>query len=238
MQQYKISEESYKKFRKRWITIGIPVISCIAAIGIVVAIDSRAGEDGLNTLPFAIPLLVLVFSFSIYRGLKRQKRLLMSYTLTISESDVTREQFNTPTLTINFMEIKEILKSKKGGFIIKGRTRTDVIYVPYLISDAAALEEELGKFALVTTYVQETRKKALGLTLALLSLVAFFALILTDNKTIAVISGLLVIGLFGVRFFQLATNKSIPTSMKRRSWAYLLIFAFVVYMIYTKLTTP
>lgn len=237
MQQYKISEEAYKKFRKRWVTIGIPVITCMAGIGIAIAINSRRGEDGISTLPYVIPFLAVLFSFSIYRGLKRQKRLVMSYTLTISDSDIIREQFNTPTLGINFMEIKEILKSKKGGFVIKGRTRTDVIYVPYMIQDGAALEEELGKFAPITTYVQETRKKAIGLTLVLLSLAAFFMLILTDNKVIAVISGVVVMGLFGYRFFELITNKSIPTNIKRRSWSYLLVVVFVVYWVYTKLTS-
>ena len=235
MHQYKISEERYKKFRKRWTNIVIPVTICAAAIGVVVTSYSRVGGSGLDTLPFVIPFLVALFSFSIYRGLKKQRRLLMSYTLTVSDSDITREQFNTPTLVINFMEIKEILKSKKGGFIVKGRSRTDVIYIPYLINDAASLEDELGKFAPITTYVQESQKKVIGISLMLLSLAAFFTLSLTNSKLIAIISGIVVIVLFSLRFFQQITNKSLPTSMKRRIWSYLLVIAVVIFVIYTKL---
>jgi len=76
-------------------------------------------------------------------GQRHNNHLINSF----SKSDIIREQLNTAPLTIHFMEIKEILKSKKGGFMIKGRTRTDVICIPYLIDNAAALEVELGKFA-------------------------------------------------------------------------------------------
>jgi hypothetical protein len=36
MQQFKISEDSYKKMRKKWFSVGIPIGAAIAAIIIVI----------------------------------------------------------------------------------------------------------------------------------------------------------------------------------------------------------
>jgi hypothetical protein len=237
MQQYKIGEESYKKFRRRWVNIGIPVISAIVAFGIAIVVYSQR-DDGFNPMPYVIPVMAVLFTFSIVRGLKRQRRLLMSYSVTLSNSEITREQLNTPPLTINFMEIKEILKTKKGGFMIKGRSKTDVIHIPYLIDNAGDLEEALAKFAPITMHVRESQQRWLKLAPAVLGLGGFVTLLITKNNFVAVVAGVVVIAMFTLRFIELVTNKNVPTNLKRRGWTYLLIIVLVIFMLYTKLTAP
>lgn len=80
MQQFRISEEGIKKFRKKWLTLMIPTV-------------------------IIIPIMAIYFSFSIYRTVRKQKRIMLSYLVTISGEGITRELFNTPTLFISFMEI-------------------------------------------------------------------------------------------------------------------------------------
>jgi hypothetical protein len=161
---------------------------------------------------------------------------LLSYSVTISDDDITREQFDTPPLTINFMEIKEIIKAKKGNLIIKGRTRTDVIYVSHLIDNLTELEEDLKKFAPITTNPKESLQRKFKIALSVLMLASFISLCIAENKVIVGISGVVAGGVFIYRFVVLVTNKSVPINMKRRSWVNLLLVAFIIYMMYTKLT--
>jgi hypothetical protein len=72
---------------------------------------------------------------------RKQKKFLLSYSVTVSDEGVTREQLNTPPLSISFMEIKEIIKTPKGGFMVKGIDRTDVIHILYFIDNPDTLEE-------------------------------------------------------------------------------------------------
>jgi hypothetical protein len=235
MQQYRISEENYKKFRKKWFNVGIPVISAVVAIIVLIIVYSQGKEGEFTTLPYILPVFVAFITFSIFRGLRKQRRLLLSYSVTISDSDITREQYNTPPMTINFMEIKEIVKTRKGSYMIKGRAKTDVIYIPYIIDDAAALEDELGKFAPIAPHAKEKQQRGFKLALALLAIAGFLTLLLTNDKLLICISGVVAIGAFIYRFIELVTNKSIPTNLKRRSWIYLGIVVFVIYTMYTKI---
>ena len=144
MQQFRITEEGYKKFRKRWFSVIFPLALIPAALIIVTNIRKQGGD---NTLLFVIPFIVLFLGFSVFRTLKKQKQMLMSYSVTISDSEIRREQLNSPPLSISFMEIKDITKTAKGGFIIRGIKRMDVINIPYWIDNPSELEQRLQALA-------------------------------------------------------------------------------------------
>jgi hypothetical protein len=180
--------------------------------------------------------MLILIGFSYYRGLKKQKRLLMSYTVTLSDNEIIREQLNTPSLTINFMEIKEIIKSEKGNFTIKGVSRQDVIYIPYLIDNPIELEQRLETFGPITVHIKDPFYKKYRMLLTILVLGSMVGLYTVNNKIIVGICGILVSGSLTWAFYETRVSKNIPESAKRRSWIFLLVIASIIYTTYTKLT--
>jgi len=180
-------------------------------------------------------LLPVLFGFNLFRTLKKQNRFLQSYTLTLSEEGITREQLNTPPLFISFMEIKEIVKTKKGGFIIKGLTRADVIYVSSFIENPQVLEERLQAMAPITTKsVDPVYRKYLPL-LFFPTIGLYICVLTLTNKILVGISGALVVVLSIWGLFELQRNKNVPTNAKRRSWLLLILLASIIYMTVEKL---
>src|SRR5579859_2086803 len=107
MQVFKISAEQYKKFQRRLLAIYIPAIAIVVTV-IAVADSYSTSRGDFPIWVIIVPVFLLYFSFVIYRTLRRQRRTLMSYTLTVADSGITREQDSTPTISISFMEVTEI----------------------------------------------------------------------------------------------------------------------------------
>jgi hypothetical protein len=235
MQQFKISEAGHKKARKRMFTVVIPMLVIVLIVVILINTIGNNTPYDSSTLSFTLPMLLVVFGYSLFRTFKKQNKFLQSYTLTISEEGITREQQNTPPLFISFMEIKEIVKTKKGGFIIKGLTRTDVIYISYFIENPQVLEERLQAMAPITTKsVDPTYRKYLPL-LVFPAIGLYICVLTLTNKILVGISCVLFVTLSLWGFFELQRNKNIPTSSKRASWFLLLFLASLIYMTVQKL---
>lgn len=235
MQQFKISEEGYRKFRKKWLTIFIPTL--LIGMTIVVLITSRnsRNEDFISTL-IAVSVMIIFLGITLYRGLKKQKKMLMSYSITISEEGITREQMNTRPLSISFMEIREIVKSEKGNFTIKGVGRTDVINIPYWIDDHAGLEQQLQTLAPLKLNTKDPWHKKYGTPLSFLVMGLMFGVFYLNNKVIVGICGVLLTGFLIWSFFEVRTSKNIPENTKRMSWVFLIVIFSVAYATYAKLT--
>jgi hypothetical protein len=237
MSQFKISEQQYRKFRKRLLSIYIPFFCVIIAV-IVVTNSYGKGGGEFPTWVIVIPVLLAYLGFILYRTLRRQQRIMSSYTITISESGITREQDSTPTISISFMEIKEIIKTKKGAFLVKGLGRTDLIGIPRSLNETGELERELQVLAPITTDKKDPLKMKYRWGLMLLAIALYICLYSVRNKVVIVGSGLLLSGLLGWSFYEIQRSKNVTTYTKRSSWIYLLIIASIVYMVYIKLTLP
>jgi hypothetical protein len=235
MQQFKVSDEGYKKFKKKWLTVALPVMVIVLAVIILVIILSPTDKE-VNTLPFTIPFMVIIFGFSLFRSLRKQKKFLLSYSVTISGDGITREQLNTPALSISSIEIREIIKTEKGYFTIKGVNRTDVIHIPYCIDNYTVLEERLRELAPITVNTKDPFFKKYRAFLAIPAFGAILAVYLVTNKIIVCICAILVTALLIWAFYEIRISKNAPENTKRSSWIYFLIIASIVYVTYSKLT--
>ena len=209
----------------------------IIIISIIVITNLYSANPGdVNVLPYVVPLLAVIFGFNIYRSLKKQNKFLQSYCVTISDDGVTREQLNTPPLSISSLEIREIIKTKKGSFMVKGVNRTDVIYIPRWIEDPASVEEQLQKLAPVAENKKDARNRKYRTALALLALGLMICLYTVPNIVVTLICGPMVIGFLVWVFYEVQTSKSVPTNAKRRNWVILIPIIAIVYLIYLRLS--
>ena len=94
------------------------------AAGITITVNNQQlSETIVNPQFVIIPFAVTALGFGLYRGVMRLKTLLESYTLTITNNLITREQFITPTISIYFNEVSEISQQKNGTLTIKEENR-------------------------------------------------------------------------------------------------------------------
>ena len=215
--------------------IMIPLVTVVILIIVLANIFyTKPGE--FNTLPIVIPILAAYMSFSLYRGFRKQQRLLLSYSVTLTDEGITREQLNTPTLSISFMEIKEIIRTPKGGFKIKGLHRTDVILIPYLIDDHEALEACLTRLVPISNDPKDALRSKYKAALFFLALGMMMCVYVLTNPVIVGVCGTLVTGLLGWAFYELVTNKNLPNNSKRALWFIPFMIAGIVYIMYAKLT--
>ena len=227
MKQYFIGEEGMKKFRKRYYNIFLPVMALGAVIPLTINLMSIHAADGYT--PWIVfGALAVYFTFSLTRMFKKQKTMLESYRLTITENEITREQMNTPPLTISFMEVKEIMKTRKGSFIVRGISKTDLIQIPAWVDDTAGIEEQLKTFSTVTTAKNFMRRQYGALAIRLLGLAMLIVIGVVKDQLIVGICGALLIGLIIWGLNEIRVNKNMPTNAKRRSMVVFALIAIVV----------
>ena len=90
-----------------------------------------------------------------------------SYTLTITNNLITREQFITPTISIYFNEVSEISQQKNGTLTIKGRESSDLIVVLPQIDNYNDLIKSLEQISTVVKKDVSFLEKYQSLTLLL-----------------------------------------------------------------------
>lgn len=210
------------------------MILVVLAVTLINAFSGNTIE--VSTWPFVFPFLAAFLCFNFYRSHKKQKKVLLGYVVTISEDGITREQFNTPPLSISFMEIKEIVKSKKGDFKIQGVDSTDIICIPYFIDNREALEECLQTLAPITINPKIPVYRKYRLLLPILALAMMIWFYIATNKIIVGICGPILVGLLVWLFCEIHRNKNIPRNGKRVRWYILLLITCIIYVTYAKLT--
>jgi hypothetical protein len=233
METYTISEETYREQMRKVFKILIPIV----ALGVLIVVGAnlytaRSGDFAI--LAIVMPLFIAYAGFSYYRSVRKQTKLVLSYSLTVSDSEITRVQDSTPTITINFMEVKEIVKTKRGGFTIKGRTARDIIHVPHLIENSQELEQRLQAFVPITTTGSANFQQYQGLVY-LLGISGYIAAVSVNNPLISVLAALAAIGVLVWLFITVQRSKNATAAMRRRSWFYLLMVLLLFFTIYTRI---
>lgn len=209
----------------------------VATVGITIStINSKSSETDINVLPFAIPIATLALGLGLYRGTNRQKALFESYVLTITNNLITREQLNTPTISIYFNEVKEIAKHKNGSFSIKGKDATDLIGIPSQIANYSQLETTLQSIQTIivkdkVSFLQKNQSLAGLLTVGLM-----LCVYTVNNKVIVALTGITLVALMVWSFLKIRNSKNVDSKTKKSVWWVLLVLASVIAVMIFKLT--
>lgn len=232
MQQFKIGESGIKKFKKRYLAIIIPMV--VVFIGIMAATTMRTADPAGtgNTFLFVIPIVAAYFAFTFYRSFRKQMKILKSYSLTVTDGEITREQLDTPPLTISFMAVKEIVKTKKGVYFVRGLDRTEVILIPNLIDNPGELEERLQALAPISTKSTEPfYRKYSALIFLLLGIGLLIGTGAATNPAIAGICCGLLDALLIWGFIEINRNTNLPRSVRRLRW--FMLFLLIIFTLST-----
>lgn len=208
------------------------MIAIVAPFGIAVTLFNTGKEKqqyNYISIPIIIVLFIIVFFYTIRRAVKKQKELMDSYTLVLSENMITRYQLNTPTISLYHNELKEISKTSKGIFVIKGRQPEDVIFVPAQIENHADLEERLNNILPIAQYKPKTIFEKYSIPISLLTVGLMFGVYTAKDKMLALACCIPLTAFLAWSFYKIRVSKNIDNKVRRISWWMLLVMASIIY---------
>jgi hypothetical protein len=235
MNVYKIKPEAAKKLSAQSIKKSLPIflVALTASIFMVKMNPSMQAAP-----PFAFILSGFIclgaFSFGAFRSMKQQKKILDSYRLIIDEDSLTRQQFNTPVITIKKADIREIVKTTNGNFSVRTDSKLNAIAIPAQINDYEEVERLLNE-------IQAVRQKNTGNTrmtyygISLLSMALFVGLYIADNKIIVAVCGISSSLLMAWSFITTLKSKNVDNRSKRFTGMTFALFFIIVGMTTIKL---
>lgn len=237
MEQYTLKPEAFKEVKKKILFRSVPLMLIALAVGFSIShFNSPNAESSLKTLSFLIPAGIALIIISLRRGINRQMQLLESYTLTLAEDAIIREQKNTPTIRLKHGDIREIRKNRDGSYTIKGKSMYDTIGVPAQLQHTEALEESLKRIQpFAVEHNQNPLLQKLRPLLPLLVLGLMAVVYISSNKLFVGLSGIAVSCILIWSFLQIQRNKSIDHKTKRASYWTLLVLVSTIGITIAKL---
>lgn len=237
MEQFKIRQDGFKEIRKAMLIKAIP-ISLLAAFGglAISHFNTNGQQSDVNVFPFVIPIVLGALAFGLYRGVNRQKEIFDSYRLTLDNNGITREQHNTPTITISNTDVSEIIKNSNGSFAIKGNSSLNVIGVPSQIDDYEKLEKSLAEIRKISSKSSEPFLQKFRGLLSILTIGLMAAVYISKDKIIVGVSGTVLLVVLGYSFFEVQRSKNVDSKTKKEMWWLILVTASIVGVMCYKLT--
>jgi hypothetical protein len=236
VQVFKIKPSGFNEIKNKSLRRSIPTMLITGTAGIAIAIiNKQPGETIFNPLFIIIPAAIVALGFGINRGVMRLKTLLDSYRLTITNNLITREQFNTPTISIYFNEVSEISQQKNGVLTIKGKESADQIIVLPQIDNHRILLKTLEQIKPLIRKDISFLERYLSFTL-LLTLGSMVCVFTLNNKIIVAISGSILIALMIWSFVKTRNNKNVDNKTKNSLWLMFIVLASVLFVMFFKLS--
>jgi hypothetical protein len=236
-EQFKIRPDGFKEIRKTMLIKAIPLCLLAASGGLTISHFNASGQQSdVNVYLFVIPLVAGALAFGLYRGVNRQKEIFDSYSLALSNDSITREQHNTPTISISHGEISEIIKNSNGSFTIKGNSTINIIGVPSQIDNYEKLEKLLTDIRQISTKTSEPFLQKFRGLLSILTIGLMAAVYISKDRIIVGISGTVLLIVLGYSFFEVQRSKNIDNKTKRGMWWLIPVTASIIGVMYFKLT--
>jgi hypothetical protein len=237
MQKFGLRKDAFKELRKKMLTRTIPLMVIAATAGIAISsLNRKNTPDDVNVLPIVIPMAAIVVGFSLFRSTKAQQAILESYTLTISDVAIKRDQLNTETISISLNDIEAIIKQKSGAFLVMGKAKQDLINIPAQIESYEAVEAALQKLCAITVRENTAAPQKYQLLLGLVPIALMIGVYTVNNKIVVAISGTLFIGMVAWGLVATQQNKNIDNKTKKGMWWALVVVASVVAVMYFKIS--
>jgi hypothetical protein len=235
IEQFKTKANSFDEIRKK-VLIKAILSALIAVLGasIINYLNIGDGQPFLNI--YIIGFILVVITFGLYRGINRQKLIFNSFKLTLNGNNITREQHNTPIVSIPYSDITEIIKNSNDSFMIKGKSTLDLIIVPSQIEKYVELEKLLANIKPISTNTGKSflQKFSGIIPIFAIGLMVFFYV--SDDKIIISICGTILLTGLLYSLFEIQKSKNIDNKTKNGMWFLLFVIASIVGVMYFKLT--
>lgn len=232
MQQFTLDYDGIDKLiRARQLRMGAILVLLAICWPLASSLRSQSPFN-LQTFLIMSGAMVLIVAFIIYAGSNQYRRLLESYTITFEDNIITREQYNTSTITFPIAEIIEIARDKKGFYRIKAESWDSYIEIPAHIDDADKLYTLLNNIRPVIE--KNSHTSTLKKIAFIVAAVSFLMLWTSTDKIVIASCGLVwIVGMI-YSYINTQRNHNIDYGAKSK-WSAVIIFALIIRSIYYRL---
>ena len=236
MEQFNIKQDWFKEYRRAIIikAASFILLAILGGLAISYFVINRQ-HDEVNIYPIVIPMVLVMSIFGVYQGIKRQRKIFDGYRLTIDNNSITREQYNTPTITIPLADISEISKHPKGSFTIKGNSTINAIYIPTHIENYEKLEQLLSEIKPVSYKDKKTLLQKFEGLLIILTIGLMVVVFLINDKIIVGICGTLLLMFLGYSLFVTQKSKNVDKKTKKGMWMVIVVMVSIILIMYAKI---
>lgn len=228
MHTFRTRLDGYREVRNQFL---FPLI-CVDVAIVVVEIYLHSGEAS-DPKAYARQILTSVIviaalTISSVRAIRKQRKLYETFTLTITEDSITREQHNTPVITIDKNRVREIQKFSNGGIRVIGDSNLNAIGIPAQMEHREALERHLRDIKPLTVKPYGTGRAYLQTFGLILVFAIIGAGLLSENRIAISISGIVMCGFIVAGFVILQQGKDFDKKMKRLRYLTLIPFIGII----------
>ncbi|MGL4631122.1 MAG: hypothetical protein ACRCVT_07945 [Leadbetterella sp.] len=231
MKEYTFREEGLQRFKKKahLRMVGLLLMISLICIGFVL-IDNYVKEDTRIISYIPALVVILIFVYSYFQGLKKVENSLKKYKVTISDSFISRIQTNFQETHININDIKEISKNKNGSLTIQSKNPRDIIVISDQIDDFQELEVELRRMHPITN---ENNISLLKKYPWIIGFVMFGLIVVaktSNNDLIEILTGITLFFIFLWSIIEILKSKNVDLKFKKQIYLFLFLFitCFVV----------
>ncbi|UPK72279.1 hypothetical protein [Chitinophaga filiformis] len=232
MQQFKVAPDKLSTFKRILIrrTIIMMLIMgcfCLLAGSFIFKEDMAAGD--LNPLFIFVPLMIVLLGVSMNKNVKKLRKTAETYTLTITEEIISREQAGLPTLFIKRNEIRKISRTSTGNLLVTGPGMLLYIEIPSQIDNYTELYEILNSIKPVKQV--SYNEGLLVAVITILSGLATLGIFAGPNKVIIAICGTVISVIMCFFIYLILSGKYGDEKTKKKVWIYMI--AAISYIIIT-----
>lgn len=142
MNTYGVKPEGYKVIQKR-VMLGGYLSLAVALLSVGFLVKPASGRDFVAFGLTAVT--VLIFGVVVFtRNVRRIREVWSTYTLTIGEDYILKQQSHYPDIRIGRDEMKVIQKAATGDIVVKTRDWRRFIIIPRSLHGLAEVEHLLG----------------------------------------------------------------------------------------------
>ncbi len=233
MYTFKTKPDGFRQIRRTMIFRDFPLLLLGISSGILVVMFGKLERPINWYLPGTVFLiLAVIIAFLFLQIITTRRHIYEDFLLTIDEDGITREQYDTDTLTVAKDEVSKIYKTSNGGLVIEGVPGSDAIIIPPQMEESDKLKRLLSDIKSFSQAPFFEKYKFLTIFTAF-SLFAAFHLV--TSKWLVAISGLMLLGLYSYSLYSTYRHKNIPDIPKVRIFLALYLVFIIVRKMYSTL---
>jgi Ca2+/H+ antiporter len=225
MQSFRVRPNGFNELRKKTIGVMVCILTIIVLIVVLIFDSSAESADSADTSPYVLTALVVIFGFSVWNAMRRQKKIFESFRLIVDDEALIREQLYTAAITIRKQDIREIIRVSTGQFLIDGGSKLNSIIIPSQIENPDELRRILSEIRPIREKTAKAWTSYLILISGLAGMVLLFIGLVSENIIISTFCGIALSAVMLYGFIVIQRSNNIDKRMKRLS--YIFIFPFI-----------
>ncbi len=230
MKTYTVKPEGINPVRKRMKLFGAAFLTLVlAGVGLIMP-DVPPVAFGITAI-----LVILFGGLGFRRALKRLAETWPTYTLTVGDDYMVKQQAHYPDIRITRDEIKTIQKIFTGEISVKTRDWKKFIVIPPSLSGIEEVEKVLRQWKPIKEVPRA--RTLLHYVLPVLVAALFFAVsrgyLRSGSPDPAVITAAVIV-ILGMNLFLMRTMKRIPNLDERskpKRWRFILLIGYIVLLL-------